>query len=120
MSDHSSSWPTGRPSGMPSEERRRWPRHLVQDLHATVFRDAEDAPWPVIVANLAAGGACLVSERYFAPGTMMEARLEKPNTHYCCTVSLEVVYALRHATGHFILGCAFGRALTDNELHGLL
>ena len=104
----------------PGAERRRRPRHVPVGLHGLLIRDSETTPVLVEVRDLSAGGAGLVVNLGFAPGTVLDLQLSRPERGLQTLLPVKVVYAIEYPAGQFILGCSFGRELTDDELRGLL
>jgi hypothetical protein len=54
------------------------------------------------------------------PGKIMNTELSRPSKFWCSEVPLRVIYALSHPNGEYVVGGAFTRQLTNEELLGLL
>jgi PilZ domain len=83
---------------------------------------AETAPrtegcWPASVWDVSTGGMALLVERRFEPGTsllLLSAVNGLPRI-----LSMDVIHASEHSSGHWMLGCVFPHPLTEEELHAL-
>lgn len=70
--------------------------------------------------DLSAGGIGLILERRFEPGMVLAAELTNAAKSFSRQAQLRVVHATAQADGSYVVGCAFGRLLTDQELQALL
>jgi hypothetical protein len=74
----------------------------------------------VCVANLSQTGIGLTTERALAPGTPVTIRLRGPNPGTAVVLPARVVHATPEADATWLIGCAFGRRLTDEAFDALL
>jgi hypothetical protein len=69
------------------------------------------------VRNISPEGISLVVSRSFDPGTVLSVDLiDKRTNHFSDTLQVQVLYALEHPSGEWILGGIFNRDLTADEL----
>jgi hypothetical protein len=86
------------------------------DINATLETERQSAQ----VRNLSAGGISLIVDREFEPQTILSLRLFNTTRCYACSLRIRVVYSVPHPSGEWILGGAFTRNLTDQELEAFL
>jgi hypothetical protein len=101
-------------------ERRRFPRHpgalaIRSHLVATGFGDL----WPKAIHTISAGGISLIVDRPIDPGEVMTLDLYHIPRRFACQLQLHVVSRTEYE-GAYLVGGAFTRALTQEELRGLL
>jgi anti-sigma B factor antagonist len=73
-----------------------------------------------MVRNLSLTGASLVVEQYLEPGTAVALRLVHTQRLVDVPATLRIVYTIQRADGNFIVGGAFPRSLTAEEMQDLL
>jgi hypothetical protein len=74
----------------------------------------------VCVANLSQAGIGLITERALAPGTPVIIRLRGPNPGTAVVVPASVIHATPQTDATWLIGCAFGRRLTDEAFDALV
>jgi hypothetical protein len=105
----------------PSDERRHFPRcridpdnaaHLVAHLLA-----GERCPAHII--DLSKGGISLVCDRCLIPGNVVALSLHHIPRRFACGLPVRVVFT-EECVGAFLVGAAFTRELTDEEMAELV
>jgi hypothetical protein len=105
-------------------ERRAWVRcvsTLTASCHTASSR--HDVGWPGRVVNLSAGGVGMLLRHRFRPGTLLTVELKTAAGRFLCLVEVRVVHvtAVKDAASScWLLGCAFARTLTADEMQALL
>jgi hypothetical protein len=94
----------------PYEERRHFP-----DLVARL--DGEH--WPASVLDLSKWGVSLLFNRRLKPGDVVLLSLHHIPRRFVCELPVRIILAAE-VQGAFLLGAAFTRQLTDQEIAGLL
>jgi hypothetical protein len=105
----------------PSVERRHFPRHQIDpeksfDLVAHLL-DGER--WLVDVLDLSKVGIGLLFDRRLNPDQVVTLSLQHIPRRFACALPVRVVFVAQYE-GVFLLGAAFTRQLTDEEMAGLL
>ena len=75
---------------------------------------------PVEVRNLSRGGACLVVEQRVELEKTVVLALRGPRAGFIWRGRARVVYILNRPDGRHVLGCAFLRELTDDDVRQLV
>jgi hypothetical protein len=104
----------------PSEERRHFPRYQIEHgkkTHLVAHLDAEW--WPAHVLDLSKGGISLLCDHRLKPGSLAALSLYHIPHRFECELSVRIVLAAEFQ-GAFLLGAAFTRELTDEEMARLL
>lgn len=91
-------------------------RHVIAKLRI----DSAGARITAPVRNISSTGLSVFVNRPLVPGSVLNTELSRPSRFWCSEIPLRVVYSLPHPGGEFIVGGAFARELTTDELHGLL
>ncbi|MBY0527894.1 MAG: hypothetical protein K2R98_31140 [Gemmataceae bacterium] len=106
----------------PSESNRREAVRYNINLETSCLLIAavEGDLSPVRVRNISAGGISLVLNHGCEPDTIMTVQLLNRPRMYMCKVDVRITYIVEHPSGDWILGGAFNRKLTDEELRSLL
>src|SRR5262249_50664951 len=79
-----------------------------------------ERPWPAWVWNLSSTGACVLSWHRPAPGAMLTLELEAPGRDFLRRLLVQVRHAEIYCpNASWMLGCAFARKLTREELEAL-
>lgn len=99
-------------------EGRSAVRHLITSDRLMASLRGNSAV--VRVRNLSATGISLVLPHAVEAETVLPLELLNLGRMFICKVDMRVVYTLEHPSGDWILGCAFLRKLTDEELQALL
>ena len=116
---------TGAEQANPALAERRAFVRLASDLAATCHPPirGKEVSWPGRVQNISQGGVGLLMQHRFRPGTALTVELRKNTGALLRAVAVSVVHvqALNDDGNHcWLLGCAFGEPLTDDELQDLL
>jgi hypothetical protein len=105
----------------PSEERRQFPRYQIHHgktpLLVAHLLDAEW--WPAQVLDLSKGGVGLFCDHHLNPGEVVSLSLHHIPHGFVCELPVRLVLAAE-CLGEYLLGAAFTRELTDEEMAGLL
>jgi hypothetical protein len=72
------------------------------------------------VRNISATGISLVVNRPLEPQAVFSIELCRPTRFWYSELPMRVVYTVPHPAGEYIVGGAFARELTEDELVGLL
>ncbi|MGE3805599.1 MAG: serine/threonine protein kinase [Gemmataceae bacterium] len=100
-----------------ARERRTSFRHRCQvDANCTPVNVDIGVDWPASILDISRGGIGLLLERRFEMGTLLDVELFTTTPHESRTLVVRVVNLRRQKEGHWIVGCAFARELTDQEL----
>ena len=79
------------------------------------------AEFPAVrVHNLSARGAKLLLDRPTSEGTVLDLELRNQKTQFTCQRQLRIIYTFPDLHGHFIVGGAFHRDLSHDELYQLV
>jgi hypothetical protein len=108
----------GRPH--PTDRRRAIRYQCTLETSANLIAQVEGDTMLAKVRNISVTGISLVLAQKLEPETVLDVEVFNKTRQYYCRVPLRVVYVLDHADGNFLVGGAFGRELTDEELKGLL
>jgi len=106
------------PSGA---ERRQAIRFGISlETSARLLAMVQDDPRPVRVRNISVGGISLVIGREVATHSLLDIELLNRPKMFLCKLQVRITYAVEHPTGDWILGGAFTRKLSEEELESLL
>ncbi len=75
---------------------------------------------PIRVRNISAGGISLVLQNEVPADTLLDIELLNRPQMFLCKLQVRITYRVEHPTGDWIIGGAFTRRLTDEELKLLL
>ena len=103
-------------------ERRaglRYPCECLAFYHPTPALRHQISGW-IRVRNLSVTGMALMHSKRVEPGTILRLELLSKNHRVCRKVSAQVVHAAPLPYGGWVLGCAFTRHLTTEDLQALL
>lgn len=102
-------------------ERRAWVRFSC-DLEVACMRAAEDPEmlWPARVMNISCGGIGLMLSRRYERDTLLQVELQIPKKGFSRPLLVQVLHVTGHATGGWLLGCAFTQPLSEEEIQQLL
>jgi hypothetical protein len=95
----------------------RYDIHQGQNTHLVAHLD--DERWPAHVLDLSKGGISLLGDRRLEPGAVASLSLHHIPRQFACQLQVRVVFAANYE-GSCLLGAAFTRELTDEEMAGLL
>ena len=101
-------------------ERRAWIRlpsdqEICCQLVTNLAPEEAKTGWLGRVRDVSPGGIALILNRRFQPGTMLMVDLSA-NAEEGRGLQVRVVYSTPELKGRWIIGCAFGRVLTQAEL----
>jgi hypothetical protein len=114
--------PPSDPGGSrPHHERRREVRYDISPGRAAILvGNIQGDPFPARVRNISTGGICLMSNTPHEPGSILDVNLCNLNRNAVRHVQVQVLYQMEHPSGDWMVGGAFARKLTGEELRGLL
>lgn len=75
---------------------------------------------PAVVLNISTGGVCLMLNERFEPGTLLTIGLQSTTQNFLPPLEVRVVHVVQQANGDWVLGGAFVRPLSEEELRNLL
>jgi hypothetical protein len=110
--------PVPQPSG--AERRESFRYGISLETSVRLMAAVEGDPLPVRVRNISAGGISLVVHREVVTDTLLVVQLLNRPQMFLCDVQVRVTYAVEHPSGDWIVGGAFTRKLSDDELRSLL
>lgn len=115
------SWFTWKPKEPSGAERRETIRYGINlETSCRLLAMVEGEPHPVRVRNISAGGISLVLSHEVPADSILEIELLNRPEMFLCKLQVQITYRVEHPTGDWILGGAFTRKLTDEELKLLL
>lgn len=102
-------------------ERRDTVRYTINlDTSCRLLAMVQGESNPIRVRNISAGGISLVLPRELPPDTLLEIELLNRPQMFLCKLQVNITYRVEHPSGDWIMGGAFLRRLTDEELRMLL
>lgn len=102
-------------------ERRRAIRYECGlETSCQLMAQVDGDAWPAKVRNISVSGISLVVARKLDPETRVNVELYNKSRKYYCQIPLRIIYVLEKQDGNYILGAAFTRELSLEELQGLL
>lgn len=103
----------------PRTERRAWVRFpSKQEISCEPL--GANALWLGRVRDVSRGGMAVVLPRRFDPGTTLSVELLLIKADGPRRLIVRVVHARQEANGWWLIGCAFARPLSEEELQDLL
>jgi len=107
------------PSLAPLKERRSRARHTTRlKQPCQVLRATEEGSWLLSIRNVSATGIGLIADRPFKTGMLLAVRL--PTKRQIRNELLRVVHVRKQPNNEWwILGCAFARKLSADEVEAL-
>jgi hypothetical protein len=105
-----------------ASERRAWVRFPC-DVGSSCCASAGDdrTRWTARMQDISRGGARVIVDRRFEPGTILNIQVEGGGREELPPVLLvRVVHVKAESGGFWALGCRFARELTEKDLHVLL
>jgi hypothetical protein len=116
-----SSLPSGTSAHPQGAERRRSSRYPPRpETRGQLIADESGDSWPVALRNVSAHGVSLVFGRRLELESSLTLKLDDAEGTFSARLPIRVVYAIQQQGEEVILGCAFGRDLTPDEVQGLL
>jgi hypothetical protein len=101
-------------------ERRKWPRFPVRGLCASVVRESDKAFWAAEPQDLSRSGIRLVAQARIETGTQAEVVVYRDDECILFQVSMQVVYVVAQPGNRWVIGGAFTRELSEDEMQGAL
>lgn len=103
------------------ENRRAWVR-FVLDREATCrpSNDESLCLWPTRIKDLSRGGARLVVNQAFEPGSLLNLQLESTGNRGHYSFLAEVVYSREQPDRKWAVGCRFKELLSQQVLDELI
>ena|SRR5437660_1713592 len=109
---------------VPVLERRAWVRYSSGcDVACQNAGALKDAGWPGKVLDVSLGGIGLLLRHRFPPGAPLIVELKRPSSHFHRTVAVRVMHSrpvIAEGDPCWLVGCAFSRHLTEEELEEFL
>jgi hypothetical protein len=79
------------------------------------------ARWlPALLLNLSTGGAGLLVDKYFEPGAELAVLLDRRSGTFSYLLRARVVHVREASPGRYVLGAAFPKRLSVEELQAVL
>jgi hypothetical protein len=102
-------------------ERRAWVRYPC-DLESACqpLAGTRGVEWPGKIRNLSCGGLALSLARRFEIGTVLSIDMQGRAEGDLGTVLARVAHVSMQNDGSWLLGCAFTKLLTEDDLKALL
>jgi hypothetical protein len=101
-------------------EKRKSVRFEPKGPPPRLIANLKGDPYPAKVRNISAGGISILTSRPVQLDTVIEVSLFNKSRNFDCTVPLRAIYLIDSPEGTYILGGAFTRELSDEEVRGLL
>ncbi len=103
------------------EERRAAPRIVIpRKAHCRLGLAGRPYSWRARVRDISAGGVGLLLDFRFEPGTTLALELRHAKRRQTLPLSVQVKHASPLEDGEWLLGTAFERPLTEDEVQALL
>jgi hypothetical protein len=110
------------PANFPLEEERRGaPRHSC-DVPASwrEWGTRGSSSWVARIHNISATGIGLTTTYRVKPGSVLVIHLQDKNHNLSRPLPVRVMHATQQADGTWLLGCAFVRRVSEEDLQSLL
>jgi hypothetical protein len=105
----------------PAIERRRAMRYACNlEVSTKLIAQVDGDTWPAKVRNISVSGISLIVGHRLDLETLVNVELYNKSRKFLCQVPLRILYVLEKRDGSFIIGAAFTRELSQEELQGLL
>jgi hypothetical protein len=102
-------------------DQRSWRRYLCNIVTSCEsVNPAQQEPSSAKILNVSPAGLGLLVTRQFEQGSLVSVELPSSNGSPATSMLARVIHAKPQPTGDWVLGCAFTRQLTDQELQKLL
>jgi hypothetical protein len=102
-------------------DRRAWVRYPCNlDGACQPLAGTRGVEWPGKIRNLSRGGMALSLTRRFEVGTVLSIQMQGPADGDLGSVLARVAHVAMQADGSWLLGCAFTKLLTEEDLKTLL
>ncbi|SRR5260370_29677055 len=113
--------PTPIPGQLRGTERRKAIRYQCGlETASYLLAQIENDSYPAKVRNISVTGVSLIVARRLEPEAVVGLELYNKARRFYCKVPLRAIYIMELADGQFMVGGAFTRELSANELAGLL
>jgi hypothetical protein len=104
-----------------AKERRDTVRYTITlETSCRLLAMVQGEANPIRVRNISAGGISLVLHNEVPSDTLLDIELLNRPQMFLCKLQVRITYRVEHPTGDWIIGGAFTRRLTDEELKLLL
>jgi len=101
----------------PSTERRVWARKASNRQTICLSdNETDEIIWVARIQDICRQGIRLLARRRFGPGTMLRFEVSANPRETPLLLLAQVIHATDCPDGNYVLGCAFSRLLTDQEL----
>jgi hypothetical protein len=105
----------------PGAEKRQTIRYKIDlETSCRLLAMVQGEPHPVRVRNISAGGISLVLAHEVPPDELIEMELLNRPQMFLCKLQVRITYRVEHPSGDWIIGGAFTRPLSEEELKALL
>jgi hypothetical protein len=105
----------------PPGDRRNAHRHKCNTkINQRLIVAVGLSDWPAYVKDISATGIGVICGMKHDEGTLFPVDLLCPERNFARTIQARVARIRREPDGHWYHGCAFERALDDEELRALL
>jgi PilZ domain len=102
-------------------DRRAWVRYPCElDSACQPLAGTRGVEWPGKIRNLSRGGLALALARRFEVGTVLAIEMQGRDAGDLGTVLARVAHISIQPDGTWLLGCAFTKLLTEEDLKALL
>jgi hypothetical protein len=107
---------------LPAIERRTAPRYrcTLEGYYRPLGDENGWLWWLATVVDVSVKGVGLIITRKLEPDTLLTIELENPTSHHQRTQLARVVHASSQPGKGWRVGCAFAKALSEEELQALL
>jgi hypothetical protein len=94
--------------------------HCDFDITCAPFPDGDEVFWSARVRDISLTGIGLLVDRYIEPETVLAVQLQGDESIESYTVLVQVMNTRQEADNQWLLGCAFARSLSNQEVSALL
>lgn len=102
-------------------ERRQDPRYpLSEDVQNRLRVTIEGFDWPIRMRNISAGGVSLFLNHRLECGATLTINIHNVLLGYTTRRRARIIYILEHFSGEFIIGCAFLKRLSEDQVQLLV
>jgi hypothetical protein len=102
-------------------DRRAWVRYPCNlDSNCLPLAGTRGVEWPGKIRNLSRGGLAVSLTRRFEIGTVLSIDVQGSGNGDLGTVLARVAHVAMQPDGSWLLGCAFTKLLTEEDLKALV
>lgn len=123
MATQETSAPSAAQASLPGRDCRIYERHACSvetSCHPPTVWGNQDTHWPAQIRDVSQGGLALVLRRRFEKGAGLAIELPGSDPETPSTVLVRVVRISAQPGGHWLLGCSFVSALSEDEVQSLV